>query len=437
MASNWLNFSQKTKAALPLTDEYFQIIDSKVKGAYIYYTIRPRYWPLVLMSRITGLPLAAITLSCQNTDRQNDELGTRGRAFFTNRLNKNAPVRFQGIVSKDLQEIEFILTNLCPQGMLKIDLLRHNTAVSEINPGMEAGAHNRVNEIYPFQSYAVRSDQKDNRPIMLRTIRRPTSCYRLTNEQMPVSEVEHNLTAGCLQNFAVSWPSSSPLPQLPPDFYWYISVVPQLNNPTLDFAFQDTFWECPDVIVLKLPHDDKNSINTASNQLSSEVAAIPLAGRLPSELASSWFSSEAMPETRQASESRSQRIVISPASEQEFLYNYHVSSNLNGELCSFCLSVSTTHFNALNVLSDDEIKDAGQIQIGQLHKQEQLLLYHKLPTIFKEDKCVVCFDRGIDSVLYPCGHQCCHVACIVQNKTRCPMCRCFISEILNIFELGL
>nr|CAG4643824.1 EOG090X03H5 [Lepidurus arcticus] len=54
-------------------------------------------------------------------------------------------------------------------------------------------------------------------------------------------------------------------------------------------------------------------------------------------------------------------------------------------------------------------------------------------------ECTICYERGVDSVLYSCGHMCMCYDCAVQlwrgrGGGQCPMCRAMIKDVIRIYR---
>src|SRR5439155_26253616 len=134
---------------------------------YDYQVVKPLDNPMILFSKKTGLPLAALHLRCQSNEFQNDTKGNRGKALFTKRpYQSNVPCDFQGIINRDGQEFELVISNLIDEGYLNFNIMKDNNNINEVNPG----GLNQINELKPYESYAVTCDQKDNKVLVLNMI---------------------------------------------------------------------------------------------------------------------------------------------------------------------------------------------------------------------------------------------------------------------------
>ena len=54
------------------------------------------------------------------------------------------------------------------------------------------------------------------------------------------------------------------------------------------------------------------------------------------------------------------------------------------------------------------------------------------------DECVICFDGPKDTLLAPCGHVCCCIACantLLGGNDNCPVCRAFIEAAYKVFTV--
>ena len=133
---------------------------------------------------------------------------------------------FQGMIDRDGQEFEMVLTNLATTGMINFNLIRHaaDSVVREVNPG----GVNQVNELRPGESYVVQCDQNaNNRPLKLCTIKDAGGRAALTVRQDLAAAERDPVAAQGLDLF--------------------LSVVPQLSDTTgqLVDRFAKTVWRCP------------------------------------------------------------------------------------------------------------------------------------------------------------------------------------------------
>ena len=91
--------------------------------------------------------------------------------------------------------------------MIKIDIMKNDSKVVDVDPGTIKGALNQVNELHEYQSYVIQCDQKDNRTLILNSIKN----YNGTDVTVKQAESKDESEGT----------------------YYYISVVPQVNKPDL------------------------------------------------------------------------------------------------------------------------------------------------------------------------------------------------------------
>jgi hypothetical protein len=215
-----------------LNPKYFDVLDTEEASGYHYQIVRPKGNPLILfsISNPSGpIPIASVHLETQSYEKQNDNIGNRGKALFTKRWQKSsANCDFQGIITQDKQDYEFVLTNLTiGDELININILKKNVKVTEVDPGVEGHSVNMVNEINPFSSYAVQSDQKDNCSLILETIK--------NEEGKPCLSVKTDEKQGEEKTQGT--------------YYWLRAIPPKGGKN--EFLFEKTKWACVDYFILK------------------------------------------------------------------------------------------------------------------------------------------------------------------------------------------
>jgi hypothetical protein len=203
-----------------LNSHYFSQIDSTVNGDDEYVSYRCKYDTIILYSG-NGIPLAAVSFKCNNE---------RINALLAPRTDKTH-AGFQGIITEDDQEFQFIITNLTNIGMVKIDIMKSNVAVNEVDPGAAKGGVNKVNELHRLQSYLIRADQMNDSTMILSPIKKESG------EKLTVGE------------------SEMVTPHEPKGTYYYIAVTPEADAPELESLFQTTQWVKDDIVCLKRAHN--------------------------------------------------------------------------------------------------------------------------------------------------------------------------------------
>jgi len=207
-----------------LDPKYFTTIHTEDHHGSKYSIIRPSDNPMILFSKTDGSPLASFHFKCQHNAYQNDNIGNRGQTLITKRpYHSKFKCDFQGLVNKDGQEFELIISNLS-EGYINFNILKKDVMVDEVNPG----GLNEINELRPYESYAVQCDQTDNGTLILKSIK---------NEK-----TGKKLTVGKAESETNSKPTGT---------YYYISVVPQMIKPELVNKFKDTVWACVDIFCMK------------------------------------------------------------------------------------------------------------------------------------------------------------------------------------------
>ena len=208
--------------------KYFETLYSETFDNYEYSVIRPLGNPMILFSKIDGTPLASLHLRCQENYKQKDVNNTRGRALMTKRPDSSSfKCDFQGLIDRDGQEFEFVITNLTDQGYINFNILKKDEKVDTINPG----GLNEINELRPNESYAVKCDQADNKSLILKALVKQEKTDLDPEIKLTVKEDEQNKDKL--------------------GTYFFLSVVPQIGKDEYKEKFKDTMWACSDMFCIK------------------------------------------------------------------------------------------------------------------------------------------------------------------------------------------
>jgi len=442
-----------------LDSKYFDTVSTTEGPDYIYHVIRPKDSPMILFSLSDPrgpIPIAALHLRTQSFYEQNDGLGNRGRALITQRW-KNSPLKcdFQGVITKDNQNYEFILTNLTTgDDYVNINILKKDVAVIEKDPGVAGHGLNAINEIRPYQSYAVQCDQKDSKSLILRSIK--TS----TGEQVTVKEDESN----GIENAQGT--------------YYYISVI-GAKGPTADL-FKETVWACVDYFITMIPRP--KPVSRPSYDDYEEEGVLECATFIPQSFSLHGGHS---------SLERGRGTFQSPGIVLESTRSTRSARDFSGPVLK-CASIGAESFSvsgSRSTINDDDdmigqsyasTVDSGrriQENIGQttadydfsrpsahcclgLSISDQVAFYpppskdwivaktdqtisdyiannaktyiDRLKQVYKEENCCICLEVSPDTVIYQCGHQCLHNTCLTEKVDSCPLCRGHISAKIKV-----
>jgi hypothetical protein len=159
-------------------------------------------------------------LKCQNS---------QSNSLITKRPN-NSELKcdFQGMINKDNQEFELVITNLTDLGYINFNILKKNIVIDTIDPG----GLNEINELKPYESYAIKWDQENNGTLLLNSIKKDVKNKEGENVKLTVNEDET---------------SDEPI-----GTYYHLSVVPQIDKEQLINLFQGgTVWACIDAFCIK------------------------------------------------------------------------------------------------------------------------------------------------------------------------------------------
>lgn len=191
--------------------------------------------PMCLFSEHDGTPLAVLNLEYQDRSRYTDQhtsfvtelpADTQGQAQATGPLRQ----RFQGVVTLDDQKVQFVLTN-CTDNYINFNLMKCDEKVTETNPG----GLNQVNELRPYESYAVQCDQTlGNRVLKLTT-------HKTLNDSSKLTEFTETTLGDEVKASTGSKVGS----------YLYLSVATRNDDNAENCErFKKTFWKPVDYLVV-------------------------------------------------------------------------------------------------------------------------------------------------------------------------------------------
>ncbi len=426
-----------------LDSRYFETVCTKEGSDYTYHVVRPKDSPMVLFSLSDPrgpIPIASIHLKTQDYSKQNDRLGNRGRALITQRWRKS-PLNcdFQGIITKDNQDYEFVLSNLTTgDDYVNINILKKNVKVTERDPGVHGHGLNAINEIRPYESYAVKCDQENNLSLILRSIK--TS----SGGQVSVKEDEKN----GLENTHGT--------------YYYLSVIAPQGSPTADL-FKETVWACVDYFITMVPkpkpvqqrsyyleESGLESVEESSFRFHGatlECACMPQSFSMESSRGSLQSASVSLASCG----SRSKGMSLASVDDDDMIdQSYaatvdtgrHIQENIGytgvdydfeqpSVPCILGLSIceNVAFYSSPNKdwimasafpIIDDYIANNAKIYVDKLKK------------VYKEENCCICLEEEPDTVIYQCGHQCLHKSCMSENVDSCPLCRGHITAQIKV-----
>ena len=212
---------------MSLNVQYFEKVHVESREGIQYESYRPRDKPMVLFSLVDGAPLASLTLRCQTTPTQISFDNTRGKALITARPDNSTDdlQKFQGLIDRDGQEFELVITNLSSSGHINFNVLKSDEKVSTVNPlGL-----NEINELRPSESYAIKCSQENNLSLILSSIKDEATGASVSIKQ----DEDHSKQTG----------------EKTKGTYYFLSVVPEASNKELCTKFEKTVWRCVDLLV--------------------------------------------------------------------------------------------------------------------------------------------------------------------------------------------
>lgn len=204
-------------------DGMFEVAASQRHGSTVYHAYRARHVrsTMVLRSKLTGTPLAALALVPTRT--KDDGV----RALLTARPPppNAAPdtTYFQGMLDVDRSEFSFVIANLTEEGYLNFNVLHTPHRVSEVDPGPSFGV-NQINELRPGEAVTVSADQRTQAAMILTGLTAPRASDGSAQPVLVRDDEQKQVQTG---------------------LYFHLSVVPDQASPQLIRWFEEgTQWEC-------------------------------------------------------------------------------------------------------------------------------------------------------------------------------------------------
>jgi hypothetical protein len=457
---NTLSFTMASK----LDSDYFKLVDTSHSDGFdygVYDFIGGA--GMVLYSEVDGTPLAS--LQFKRRDAWMTETAIVERDDSSPSLQK-----FQGLIKKDKQQIELVITNLTDLAFIDFNIMRTPDKVTTVNPrGL-----NEWNELLPMQSCPIFTDQKaDHRSIILSSI---VSNGQIVSVQSAEGSNDKKGT------------------------YFYLSVVPQiapgtfrsgkgLNSRMWNFTkesvdklknlFTKTVWRVADQVVIASPHIEPAyafsmnefgarttngipdltdlayigtsgyrgsrggerycgmpmPVQTESTETVAEFSFLKTKSANLRESApdfhSAYLKSIAAADNSLAMQSQAADIIHGEKEEIstvetgiDYDYDKHAIP------CELGLSVQPALEFVTEIIDPLVLKDMAKASV-QKFKDKQFGQFLSKEA-FKESNCVVCLDGEPDVRFFMCNHQACHRACASSMKPKlCPMCRTRITAMLD------
>jgi len=186
-----------------------------------YYECVFIYSTMVMHSRRTGAPLAAVTLAAS------DEMNCQ--SMITKRPApppEASDAYFQGMLNTEGSSFDFTISNLSNEGSINFNILHSPCRVSDASNPRPSYGINEVNELGPNESYTPKANQQNKRRMCLRGKTRPSRDIHSSSRLEPVSVQE-----------AESGSSQEGL-------YFCLRVVPEASCSVLAERFSEgTVWK--------------------------------------------------------------------------------------------------------------------------------------------------------------------------------------------------
>jgi len=403
-----------------LNANYFKYVCNKhvINDYYVGYI--PKGHPIILYSLVDATPLAALHIEYSKIDKP----------IILTELNESKPKNqmFQNVLSTDNEEMKFVITNLCADGIINFNLMKNDSIVDKKEPD---DSLNHVNELKPFDSYEVIADQTvGNKLIKI-----------LVNQSETLLSDEVKSTNDKIGT------------------YIYPVVFPQSNNKELCDKFSKTVWKPSDYIVIKqkelpnehkmpklrskpqtnmwgdrniwnmsfindgelksLSHGDNSYIRSDStNDLMSRPRYMgkSLSIRTGNDLFES--SHQDVYKSKVGNFGYGENVKINSC-ETDYEYNF----NLQSSKCVIGFSV----LENLLIADRDTTSTIKKIDdyINQQINDDSKTLLDNLNKVYESNDCCICMDKiqnETSDVYYKCGHKCVHSKCGTELN-KCPMCR--------------
>lgn len=205
---------------MPLDARFFNLMD-KTNTLSAYSAVGHC---AVLKSLVTGKNLACVQFLYHDT-----------RSMFPMIVQmRNSENRFQVLFPFDdtnennsARPFEIVITNLCNNGMIKIDFMKDDKPVDKVDDPTRG--LNQVNELHPFQSYKIEADQTNkNRRIMTEI-----ATKKVGSEKKTITVEEESNSTEKIGN------------------YLYLTVTCQTGNKELEDNFIQTDWFTPDFVIVE------------------------------------------------------------------------------------------------------------------------------------------------------------------------------------------
>lgn len=371
--------------------------------------------PMILFSKIDGRALASVHLRCQSNHTNN------GRCIITKRVDNNNHIHFQGLINKNNQEFELVVTNLTDLGDMMINVNKKNNQQL-----------NQVNVIKPLQSYAIKCDKTNNGALVLNIIKDKT-----TGENKTIMEDEK-----LGKSFAKG-------------VYYDIIVTPS-NSHQMVNLFAETFWACSDVFVTKRKQkywydgigtgiqcislsEVRNRISDFNNNYYEIQNHNTSNKKYDSDSDDYGMDDDCFGECDSESQDMDDVVKNSFASKVDKGRYIKVKSKQSTTIFSHYLKTKPRRLG-LSVSdrlvfrkkpNNDKLAELGRNLIQNISRKNNpgSLLFDKLNKVYDSNECVVCLENSTNCIFYQCGHKCCHYNC-AKDLDQCPLCRGYISAYL-------
>jgi hypothetical protein len=431
-------------------DDYFKYISGRVTDDTHYLVLQPYGYPLILKDK-SGIVLASLQVFFDDEpiEKQNYPIPVPYDGGFQIIFQSDDAINDKG------RPIKYVITNLCDNfKYIKFDI-GYGTVPSCVTDPPEN--INRVNELFPFQSFSIKSNQQDSwKNLIVKTKKKNNSDGSISSVALKDEVVAEDKVGTYL--YLTVTPSNNFDSQLFYEPYWCTEDTIIVEN-----RLFKKYYEEPHQHLMLADRHVGNSIRGAGryDDFDDDIGG---AGRYDDfdddiggadiykgsfELGmNSTNNTESIifdksfniGDSKVAEMSGGDNVIVQTGNQTlaEYDYTRRTQPSKIG-LCVMDLAITKTY----KTFTDEELKNMidSYIESTQKIKNNKFVEIAKSIKKYKSDICTVCLepDSPPNTVLVRCGHVCtCSSDCTKILNGKCPICRadilCEINERLLLVD---